>query len=289
VRPQADFGPPSQAVPPKLAIIIPTLNGAERVKRLCAELKNKLGYNISFTLIIIDDGSKPEQAQLLRQLAATEPCLRLVQLDANYGQRIATVVGTALADCELILTMDDDGSHPPEAILPALDFLQQRPELDLLYLAPRRRPASQRGVMRLPAGQHTAIRRPAAWRRLGTLANNFLFHACMGLPWQVPVGSFRLFRTELVKTALQRPVCWPYLSAMLLACRPQVAVQFYSPPASVKKPGRTSSTVAGSSYSPRKLTGLYLRLVWYWGPLKTLAGWFCRGKVFNPADYGVRA
>lgn len=279
MQPQAEYSAAFQPGLPKLTIIIPTLNGAERIKLLSAELKKVLAAYISFTLIIVDDGSTAEQSQQLRQLTATEPRIHLIQLDGNYGQRIATVIGTALAESELILTMDDDGSHPPEAILPALACLHSQPELDLLYLAPRP----------LSAGRDAGLRRPAVWRRLGTLANNVLFHACLGLPWQVPVGSFRLFRADLAKAALQRPVCWPYLSAMLLNCRPQVGVHFYSPPAAGDAYGNSVGTLAGSSYSLRKLTGLYLRLVWYWGPFKALAGRFCRARSFNPADYGVRA
>ncbi|MFP4536526.1 MAG: hypothetical protein ACLFNP_12430, partial [Spirochaetaceae bacterium] len=116
-------------------------------------------------------------------------------------------------------------------------------------------------------------RRPAV-RRLGTRLNNFLFHRFLGLPPEVPVGSFRAIRRGLLHDALSRPVRYPYLSAMLLSLDPGVTALRYRPPRRVEN--------RRSRYRLGRLLSVWWALLIYWGPLKPLGSLLRERRRFLP-------
>ena len=139
-----------------------------------------------------------------------------------------------------MVTLDDDGAHPPEAIPRMIARLRRA---DLVYAAPRR-------------GERRAI------RRIGTALNNALFSIFLGKPLSVPVTSYRAIDARLLACALRVPVSFPYLSAMLFSCRPRVRAVLYE---------SFESDIADRSksrYTIGRLLRVYLNLILYWGPLR---------------------
>jgi len=176
-------------------------------------------------------------------------------LSRNSGQQYATIAGVSLARGELIATVDDDGGHPPGALVEMVRTMIGDPEIDLLYAAPI-----------------TDASAPRPWtRRIGTLLNNVLFYLFAGKPFDVPVTSFRVIRRELVQRALALPVRYAYLSAMLFACHPRVAAHRYRPVA-IRDGAIRDGTIGdgGSRYSLSRLASIFWNLLLYWGPLRPI-------------------
>ena len=68
---------------------------------------------------VVVDGSTDGSADMLRELAADEEQLRVIELEQNSGKGAAVLAGVQAALTEgftHILTMDADGQHPPEQI-----------------------------------------------------------------------------------------------------------------------------------------------------------------------------
>ena len=76
------------------------------VAAACAELED-------FEIIIVDDGSTDETAQIARDLNAELPQLRLLQHDRSGGQSAAVHSGVLAAKAPIICTLDGDGQNPP--------------------------------------------------------------------------------------------------------------------------------------------------------------------------------
>ena len=232
----------------EVAVVIPSHNGSQQLSALFPKLCSILADLGESEVVVVDDGSTPVEAARLRELADRNSGVRLARLQERCGQIHATLLGVSIANGEIIVTMDDDGSHPSEVIPRMVELLRGDGELQLVYAAPRE--LSVRGKSRRPLV-----------RRLGTALNNHLFHRFLGLPPDIPVGSFRAIRRQLVDRALSRPVRYPYLSAMLLSFDPKVAALRYLPSPRKERPGN-------SRYRFYRLLSVWLSLLLFWGPLE---------------------
>ena len=107
-------------------IIIPSYNTGEILKPTVEAAVQTWGH----TWVVID-GSTDDSSSSLDLLCADYPNLRILKLAENQGKGAAVLHGARLAAKEgytHILTMDADGQHPTEAILPALERSRTSPE-----------------------------------------------------------------------------------------------------------------------------------------------------------------
>lgn len=232
---------------PYLSIVVPTYRGARGLTALIDRILVATSGFIT-EIILVDDGSPQIEQEQIRELAAAVPAVTALCLPENRGQQGASFIGLAAARGEVVVTLDDDGSHPP-AVIPHM--VAALGDVDLVY-----------GVPRGAAGG--GVRRPL--RRLGTALNNLLFTVWLGKPIGVPVTSFRAIDARLLKRALALPVSFPYLSAMLFSCGARSAAVWYDLAADTGEEWERG----GSRYSVGRLMSIFLKLVLYWGPLRRL-------------------
>ena len=101
-----------------ISIVIPVYNEAaslpELLRRTCATAEC-MGKN--YEIILIDDGSRDNSAELIEQAAAA-PDSHVVGiiLNRNYGQHNAIMAGFEYVQGDLIITLDADLQNPPEEI-----------------------------------------------------------------------------------------------------------------------------------------------------------------------------
>src|SRR5262249_60686242 len=67
-------------------------------------------------VIAVDDGSTDGSFERLVGLRVTDPRLRVVRLQRNYGQTAALAAGIGLARADLIVTLDADLQNDPRDI-----------------------------------------------------------------------------------------------------------------------------------------------------------------------------
>ena len=103
-----------------LSVVIPLYNEAENVRPLFARIFEALSpLDLSWEVIVVDDGSTDRSYALLRELASAESRLRVVRLRRNFGQTAAFAAGFDLAQGSIVVTMDADLQNDP-ADIPAL-------------------------------------------------------------------------------------------------------------------------------------------------------------------------
>lgn len=246
---------------PYLSIVIPTYRG---VGTLATVVHAVLAATSEYSreIIIVDDGSPEDEQARIRAMVAAIPAATVLCLPENRGQQGASLIGLAAARGSVVVTLDDDGDHPP-ALIPTMVAALDR--ADLVYAAPRGAPPAP------GAGRPRGRRHPL--RRLGTALNNRLFTRWLGKPRAVPVTSYRAIDGAVLRRALTRPVSFPYLSAMLFSEGARATAVFYE--SSCGAPGPAAD--AGSSrYRLRRLVGLFWRLYLYWGPLRGF------GRILRP-------
>jgi len=160
-----------------LSVVVPVFNSATILPRLVERLEPVLRANAAaYELILVDDGSSDGSWQVVEELCRARPWVRGVELMRNYGQHNALLCGIRAARHALVVTIDDDLQHPPEAIPLLLAELERGH--DVVYGAPRK---ERHGVLRDLASQVTKLALAKA----------------MGAPIARQVSAFRAFRTAL--------------------------------------------------------------------------------------------
>ncbi len=66
--------------------------------------------------IYVNDGSTDRTPQLLDQMAAADPRIKVIHLSRNFGHQAALSAGLDAANADIIISMDGDGQHPPSLI-----------------------------------------------------------------------------------------------------------------------------------------------------------------------------
>lgn len=101
----------------ELSIIIPAYN---EQRRLPATLSNVYEYLQSrgepFEIIVVDDGSHDETADVVEKYSQTRPEVRLISYQPNQGKGYAVRSGIMAAKGTLLLIDDADGSSPIEEV-----------------------------------------------------------------------------------------------------------------------------------------------------------------------------
>jgi len=103
-----------------LSIIIPAYNEAQRLgptlQRLRAFLGRLAGGAVSYEILVVDDGSSDGTADIVDELAACIPRLRVIRSRPNRGKGAAVRVGMLEARGAVRVMCDADGSIPPEEL-----------------------------------------------------------------------------------------------------------------------------------------------------------------------------
>ena len=107
-------------MPPDLSVVIPIYNESPNVRQLHAELTATLeAWGRPYEIVAVDDGSRDDSFQILSELHAADPRLRVIRFRRNFGQTAAFAAGFAHARGAIIVTSDGDLQNDPRDI-PAL-------------------------------------------------------------------------------------------------------------------------------------------------------------------------
>jgi dolichol-phosphate mannosyltransferase len=117
---------------PQLSLVIPCYNEQENVEVLLRRVGESLARaGCAFEVLLVDDGSKDQTPELLRQGMGKYPWLRVLRMEKNCGQSAAFEAGFAAARGAIIATIDADLQNDPEE-LPRLLPMLDDPNVDMV-------------------------------------------------------------------------------------------------------------------------------------------------------------
>ncbi|HEV8712780.1 MAG TPA: glycosyltransferase family 2 protein [Candidatus Binatia bacterium] len=97
-----------------LSLVIPVYNEAENLLPLCQRIREALAStNWTYEVVMIDDGSTDDSAQILMRLHAEDPRIKVLRFRRNFGQTAALAAGFAYAHGAVLVSLDGDLQNDP--------------------------------------------------------------------------------------------------------------------------------------------------------------------------------
>lgn len=101
----------------QISVIIPLLNEEESLPELTAWIERIMQeFNYSYEVIFIDDGSRDNSWNVITSLQEKNPNIKGIKFRRNYGKSAALNEGFALAEGDVVITMDADMQDSPDEI-----------------------------------------------------------------------------------------------------------------------------------------------------------------------------
>ena len=100
--------------PPTLSIVAPVYDEEillpEFYRRMVAAIEP---LNVPFEIILVNDGSHDNSGQIMDQLHAQDPRVKVVHFSRNFGHQISITAGTEHATCKCVAVIDSYLQDPP--------------------------------------------------------------------------------------------------------------------------------------------------------------------------------
>ena len=100
-----------------ISVVVPLYNERESLAELVAWIDRVARENnLSYEVIMVDDGSRDGSWQEIERLSALYPAIRAIRFARNYGKSAALYCGFEAAAGEVVVTMDADLQDSPDEI-----------------------------------------------------------------------------------------------------------------------------------------------------------------------------
>jgi len=101
-----------------ISVVVPVFHNATSLRALAARLKTAADAcgDLRFEFVFVDDGSKDESLDVLRELSGEDPRVRVVRLSRNFGSNNAILAGLAASTGDASVAIAADLQDPPELI-----------------------------------------------------------------------------------------------------------------------------------------------------------------------------
>jgi glycosyltransferase involved in cell wall biosynthesis len=117
--------------PPLISIVLPTFNGSRYLREAVESCRAQTFTD--WELILVDDASTDDTPDLIRELAAQDSRIHVLQNPVNSKLPKSLNRGFAAARGSFLTWTSDDNCYRPEALAKMLVHLQANPGVDIVY------------------------------------------------------------------------------------------------------------------------------------------------------------
>ena len=109
-----------------LSIIVPCYNEGESIKYTYQEIKKVLNnINIQHEIVFINDGSKDNTLQILKNIGQNDKSVKYISFSRNFGKEAGMLAGLEYITGDCVVIMDADLQHPPELIPEMIKYYKE--------------------------------------------------------------------------------------------------------------------------------------------------------------------
>ena len=113
--------------PKKLTLVVPAYNEQDAIPLFYEEALRVEGElpGVEVEYLFIDDGSRDQTMEVLRQLHAQDPRVHYVSFSRNFGKEAAIYAGLENAKGDYVAILDADLQDPPSLLPDMLHAIQE--------------------------------------------------------------------------------------------------------------------------------------------------------------------
>ncbi len=104
-----------------LSVVIPAFNEQENIPATAEKLSEILSPITDFELIFVDDGSRDNTWNIIKELSEKSPSVKGLHFSRNFGKEGAIFAGLKATSGDCVAVIDCDLQHPPELLPQMLD------------------------------------------------------------------------------------------------------------------------------------------------------------------------
>ena len=112
-----------------VSIVVPVYAEAKNLTLLVDAIDRAAPDRYRWEYVFVNDGSPDNSLEVLQQIAATNPRVRIIDLSRNFGKEAALSAGLAHASGDAVICIDADLQHPPALIPTFLAHWEQGAEV----------------------------------------------------------------------------------------------------------------------------------------------------------------
>jgi glycosyltransferase involved in cell wall biosynthesis len=101
----------------QISVVIPLLDEAESLPELHSWIQRVMQeHSFTYEVVFIDDGSKDGSWSVIERICDSDPNVKAIKFQRNYGKSAALQLGFEVCEGEVVITMDADLQDSPEEI-----------------------------------------------------------------------------------------------------------------------------------------------------------------------------
>ncbi|MGO9061135.1 MAG: glycosyltransferase [Candidatus Binataceae bacterium] len=173
---------PAPKAPVKsVSIVIPVYNETANLHALWQRLEPITARQPDCEVLFVDDGSSDDSLAILKEIAAANRRVRVVELARNFGQHAAILAGFRECRGDVIVTLDADLQNPPEEIPRLLEAIEAGNDV---------------------VGGWRAERQDQAYRKMASRLHNRITSMIVGVPMHDYGCMLRAYRRHIIDTVI---------------------------------------------------------------------------------------
>lgn len=223
----------SQRCEPFISVVVPVYRSEKLLYTLVETVRRELdsaGYRERYEILLVNDASPDASWQMITGLARAQACVRGISLRRNFGQHNAVMAGFNHVRGRIIVVMDDDMQHPPQALGNMIQTIENG--RNVCYTRYRNR-------------QH------AGWKKLGSRFNGWMAGYLLQKPEGLYMSSFKALSRTLVDEIISYKGPYVYIDGLILDLTRNIATIAVD---HLKRPQ------GKSNYNLARLISLWLRM-----------------------------
>lgn len=179
-----------------VSIVVPVYGSQSILPYLVSRIKDALSETQwRYELILVNDVSPDNSWDVIKELAAEFKFVRGICLTKNVGQHNATMAGLNQAQGEVVIVMDDDLQHPPEAVISLVEAI--RSGYDVCYT-------------------RYANRQHKSWKKIGSWFNDRVATLLLKKPAGLYLSSFKALHHRIVDEVVKYDGPYAYVDGLIL-------------------------------------------------------------------------